>query len=170
LGINTSKFNPSVDFGISANTIKQVFLKNKYQIDFGLGINMLRKNLIKLSDDAIDLGNNPYLGTIEGNFEISKFTEKGNYHALGINYQAQTRYNKKKEADYYRLLGKWQEINAGWHNGVSTLYNTLSNWSFIYTYGRIKYKLSIYIKQDLEVNNAPDFQTGINLKIPITKG
>lgn len=170
LGVNTSKFNPSVDFGISANGVKQFFLKNQYQINLGLGINALRKNLFKFSNDAIDLGNNPYLATIEGNFEISKPTKKGNYHAFGINYQAQTRYNKKVEADYYRLLGKWQEINAGWHNGVSTLYNTLSNWSFIYTYGRSNYKLSIYVKQDLEVNNAPDFQTGIHLKVPFTKG
>ncbi|WP_248723984.1 hypothetical protein [Seonamhaeicola sp. ML3] len=170
LGINLSKFNPSVDIGLSANVVKHKPLKNDYEINFGLGLNLLRKNILKLNNDAIDLGNNPYLGTIEGNFEISKFTKRRNYHALGINYQAQTRYNKKDEADYYSLRGKWQEINAGWHNGVSTLYDVLSNWSFIYTYGRPNYKIALFVKQDLDVNNAPDFQTGFNLKVPLKKG
>ncbi len=167
LGINTSKFNPSIDFGLSANVVKQYTFKNKHLLNLGFGINVLHKNLIKFNDDAIDLGNNTYLGTLEGNIEYTKPTLKGNYHALGINFQAQTRYNKKEEANYYHLRGKWQEINSGWHNGISTLYKTLSNWSFIYTYGRSNYKLALYIKQDLQVNNTPDFQTGVHLKIPI---
>jgi hypothetical protein len=79
----------------------------------------------------------------------------------------QTRYNKKEEAGYYHLRGKWQEINGGWHNGVAKLYNTLSNLNFTYTYGTPKFKLSLYFKEDFEVNNAPDFQTGIGLKIPV---
>ena len=80
----------------------------------------------------------------------------------------QSRYNKKVEAGYYKLLGKWQEINGGWHNGVYTLYEPLSSWNFIYTYGTPKYLLSLFIKEDLEVNNAPDFQTGVSLKIPLS--
>ncbi|WP_299549419.1 hypothetical protein [Seonamhaeicola sp.] len=167
LGINASKFNPSLDLGISANAIKHLPLKNQYQLDIGLGINILRKNLITFSDDAIDLGNNPYLGTFEGNIEVTKFTKKNNYNALGINFQMQTRYNKKEEAGYYHLRGKWQEINGGWHHGVRTLYDLLSTWSLVYTYGRSNYKLSLFMKQDLEVNNAPDFQTGIHLKVPV---
>jgi hypothetical protein len=97
------------------------------------------------------------------------YTKKKNYHSFGLNYQIQTRYNKVKEADYYKLLGKWQEIYAGWHNGISTLYQNMSNWTFIYTYGTPKYKLMLYIKEDFSVNNAPDIQTGVSLKIPISK-
>ncbi|TXG34732.1 hypothetical protein [Seonamhaeicola maritimus] len=166
LGINTSKFNSSLDFGISANAVKQIQLKNKYQLNVALGANVLHKNLIKFKDNAIDFGNNPYLGTFESNLEITKFTKAGNYHSFGINYQMQTPYNKKEEKDYYHLRGKWQEIKGGWHHGVRTLYNMLSTSSLVYTYGRKSYKLSLFIKQDFEVNNAPDFQTGINLKVP----
>ncbi|APY11483.1 hypothetical protein BWZ22_09575 [Seonamhaeicola sp. S2-3] len=169
LGINTSKYNPSLDFGISANLVKHLPLKNKYQLNFGLGANVLRKNLIKFSDDAIDLGNNPYIGTFEANTEVTKFTKKRHYNSLGFNFQLQTRYNKKEEAGYYNLRGKWQEINGGWYNGVATLYNTLSTWSFIYTYGHSKYKLSLFFKEDFVINNAPDFQTGIHLKVPVFK-
>lgn len=168
LGINTSKFNPSLDIGISSSAIKRVELKNDYEINIGVGINILRKNIIDFKE-VIDLGNNPFLATVENNIEITKYTKKRNYHSFGINYQIQSRYNKLKEASYYKLLGKWQEINGGWQHGVTTLYKTLSNWSFIYTYGRPNYKLSLYFKEDFLVNNAPDIQTGISLSFPIFK-
>ncbi|WP_396601965.1 hypothetical protein [Algibacter sp. R77976] len=168
LGWNTSRFNASMDVGISANAVKKLALKNNYELNFALGTNLLRKNIINFKE-VIDLGNNPYLATFEGQAEITKYTKKGNYNAFGINYHIQSRYNKKEEANYYKLLGKWREINGGWHNGVYTLYKHLSSWNFIYTYGTPKYKLTFFIKEDLEVNNAPDFQTGISLKIPISK-
>ena len=168
LGLNTSRFNSSIDAGISANAIKTLALKNNYELSFAIGANLLRKNIINFKD-VIDLGNNPYLATGQGELEITKYTKKGNYNAFGINYHIQTRYNKKEEADYYRLLGKWREINGGWHNGVHTLYQPLSSWNFIYTYGTPKYKVTLFFKEDLRVNNAPDFQTGVSLKVPISK-
>ncbi|NMH89747.1 DUF1471 domain-containing protein [Flavivirga algicola] len=168
LGINTSRFNSSLDFGLSVNAIKKIPLKNNYEFNFGTGMNILHKNLIDFKE-VIDLGNNPFLATIEGNLEIARHTKRGNYNSLSINYQIQSRYNKRKEADYFRLLGNWEEINGGWQHGVTTLYKAQSNWSFTYTYGRPKYKFSLYFKEDFLVNNAPDFQTGISLKIPILK-
>jgi hypothetical protein len=168
LGINTSKFNPSIDFGVSANAIKKVNFNNNYQLNVGLGMNILRKNLINFKE-VIDLGNNPYLATIESDIELTKCTNKGNYNAFTVNYQIQSRYNKVKEADYYRLIGKWKEIHGGWQHGVSTLYKALSFWTFIYTYGKPNYKISFYFKEDFRVNNAADFQTGISLKLPIFK-
>jgi hypothetical protein len=168
LGWNTSRFNASIDAGLSANAIKKLPLKNNYELNFAFGANLLRKNLINFKD-VIDLGNNRYLGTIEGEVEITKYTKKGNFNALGLNYQAQSRYNKKEEADYFKLLGKWREINGGWQNGVFTLYEPQVTWNFIYTYGTPKFLLNLFVKQDFLVNNAPDFQTGINLKVPILK-
>lgn len=168
LGINTSKYNSSLDFGLSANAVKKIAFKNNYEFNAGVGINVLRKNLINFKD-VVDLGNNPYLGTVEADLQISKYTKKKNYNAFSVNYQIQSSYNQQKEADYYRLIGKWQEINAGWHNGFSTLYTKLSFWTFIYTYGRPNFTMSLYFKEDLYVNNAPDFQTGINFKVPIFK-
>ncbi|WP_298554015.1 hypothetical protein [uncultured Algibacter sp.] len=168
LGWNTSKFNASIDVGISANAIKKLVLKNNHELNFALGANLLRKNIINFKE-VIDLGNNPYLGTLEAEVEITKYTKKGNFNAFGINYHIQTRYNKKSEAEYYKLLGKWREINGGWQNGVFTLYEPLSSWNFIYTYGTPKYLLTLFVKEDLRVNNAPDFQTGISLKFPLSK-
>lgn len=166
LGLNTSKYNTSLDLGISANAIKKIDLRNNYELDIAIGANLLRKNLIDFQNN-VDLGNNPYLGTVESTVEIAKYTKKGNYNAFSINYQLQSRYNKKDEASYYKLVGKWKEINGGWQHGVSTLYRTLTNWNFTYTYGRPNFQFAFYIKEDFLVNNAPDLQTGFNIKIPV---
>lgn len=167
LGINTSKFNPSIDIGVSANAIKKWNLNNGNQLRFALGASLLRKNIINF-DNVIELGNNQFIGTFQPQIEYTKYTRKKNFHSFGAHYQLQTRFSKKEEESYYRLLGKWQEINAGWHNGISTLYKNLTAWTFVYTYGTPKFKLSLYLQEDLLVHNAPDVQTGISLKIPIS--
>lgn len=166
LGINTSKFNPSIDLGVSVNSLKKIQFKNKNELDIAAGASLLRKNVIDFKE-VIELGNNRFLATFEANVEFTKYTIKGNYNALGLNYQIQSRYNKVEETEYYRLIGNFRDVNAGWHNGVTRLYVPLSNWSLIYTYGRSNFKLSMYIKQDFSVNNAPDIQTGINLQLPL---
>lgn len=166
LGINTSKFNTSLDFGISANVVKRIILKNKNEFNIGMGSSLLRKNLINFKD-VIDLGNNRYLASLQTNIEFTKYTKKMNYNSFGINHHIQSRYNKLEETDYYVFRGKWKEINGGWYNGFYTLYTALSDWTFIYTYGSPSYKITLYFKEDFKVNNAPDFQTGLSLQIPL---
>ena len=168
VGFNTSKFNPSIDIGFSTNVIKNIKLKNKNEFNIAFGGSFLKKNLINFKD-VVDLGNNPYLGSLQGEIEFTKFTQKKNYHSFGVHYQFQTRFNRFSEADYYHLKGKWQEIKAGWQHGFTTLYEGLSTWSFLYSYGRPNYKITMYLQEDLLVNNAPDVQTGISIKIPISK-
>lgn len=168
LGVNTSQYNPSIDFGLSGNAIKIISLKNNNLLNIAFGASVLRKNIINF-DTVVELGNNDYLGSLETEIEYSLFTKKRNYHSFGILYQLQTSYNKREEADYYKLLGKWREINAGWHNGVSTLHTYLSNWTFMYGFATPKFKIYGFIKEDLTVNNAPDLQTAIGIQFPIEK-
>lgn len=170
LGINTTKYNPSLDIGLSANISKKWKLQNNNEFRFGFGISGLRKKAITYGS-SVDFGNNLWMGSGETTLEYTKYTKKGNYHSFGINYQLQTPYNKSKEEDYYYLDGgtTWQDINQGWHNGFSTLYDTLSVYTFQYTYQRKNFGISLYFKEDLKVNNAPDLQTGVSIKIPITK-
>ncbi len=170
LGINTSKYNPSLDIGVSANIHKKWLLKNKNEVRFGIGFAGLRKGIVTYGD-PVEFGNNLFLGSSEINIEFTKYTRKGNYHSFAANYQLQTRYNKNEERDYYFLDGgtTFLDTNAGWHNGFSTLYETLTVWSVLYTYGRKNSSLSLYIQQDFKLNNAPDLETGISLKIPISK-
>jgi len=168
LGINTSKYNPSLDFGLSGNILKTITLKTKNQINIAFGVSILRKNIVDF-DTVVELGNNDFLGSLEAEVEYTLYTKKKNYHSFGISYQLQTSYNKQSEADYYKILGKWSEINAGWHNGVTTLHEYLSNWTFIYAYATPKFKIYGYLKEDLTVNNAPDLQTAIGVSFPIGK-
>ena len=170
LGINTSKYNPSLDLGVSLNAVKKWTLKNNNEFRLGIGFSGLRKGAITYGD-PIEFGNNLWLGNSEINFEFTKYTRKGNYHAFAANYQLQTRYNRNEERDYYYLDGgtTWQDINAGWHNGFSTLYETLTVWSVLYTYARKNVSLSLYIQQDFKLNNAPDLETGLSVKIPMAK-
>lgn len=170
LGINTSKYNPSLDIGVSSNIHKKWTFKNKNEFRLGFGGGLLRKGIVEYGN-PIEFGNNLFLASSEINVEFTKYTRKGNYHAFSANYQLQTRYNKNKERDYYFLDGgnNYLNINAGWHNGFSTLYETLTVWSVLYTYARKNASLSLYIQQDFKLNNAPDLETGISLKIPISK-
>jgi len=166
VGLNFSKFNPSVDVGVSANILKEKKFKNGNELRYGLGVGLLKKNLINFNT-VIDLGNNPFLANLEPQVEYTKYTRKKNFHSFGVHYQLQTRYFRKKEASYYRLLGKWKEIHAGWHNGITSLYKNLTAWSFVYTYGTKNYQWSFYLQEDLLVHNAPDVQTGVSLRIPL---
>lgn len=169
LGINTTSYNPSLDIGVSANLVKKWTLKSENEIRLGFGLSGLRKRAIEYGD-PVDFGNNLWMGSTELNFEFTKYTERGNAHSFSLNYQLQTRYNKGEEADYYQLRSiDWQNINAGWHNGFSTLYETLTIYTLFYTYHRKNFNLSLYFKEDLKVNNAPDLQTGISIKIPLSK-
>ena len=169
LGINTTRYNPSLDLGLSANLVKKWTLKNQNEFRFGIGLSGMRKRAAEYGD-PIDFGNNRWIGSGETNIEFTKYTRKGNAHSFSLNYQLQTRYNKGEEADYFQLRSvDWQDINAGWHNGFSTLYETLTIYTFFYSYQRKNFGISLYIKEDLKVNNAPDLQTGISVKIPIAR-
>jgi len=170
LGINTSSYNPTLDLGMSANLVKKWTLKNQNELRFGFGLAGLRKNAVEYGT-PIDFGNNLWMGSGELNWEFTKYTEKGNAHSFSLNYQIQTSYNKREEADYYFLDGgtTWQDIHSYWQSGFSTLYEYLSVYTFFYTYQRPNFSLSLYLKEDLRVNNAPDLQTGVSFRIPLNR-
>ena len=106
----------------------------------------------------MDLGNNPYLASLEGEIEFTKYTKKKHYNAFGINYQIQSRYNKLKEADYYRMIGKWKEIHGGWQHGISTLIQSTFHWTFLYTYGHQNLKYHYILKKTFVLTMLPTFK------------
>ena len=169
LGVNTSKFNPSIDLGFSGNIVKEWKLKNTNELRASFGSAVLRKNIVDFDKNTVQLGNNTFLGSFEVMFEFTKYTKQGNYHSVGVNYQQQSPFSNSDEANYYQLVGKWREIHSGWQNGFEKLYDHQSAWSWLYTYGRRNYSFSVYIKQDLALNNSPDIQLGLSVKIPILK-
>jgi hypothetical protein len=166
LGWNTSNYNNSLDVGIGINSMKKYFLNTKSNLWIGMGYSILYKNAIDGTDN-LDLGNNRFLRTGEVMAQWTHRTKKNNHNIIGINYQNQTSYFKKEEADYFHLKGDYAAINQGWHYGYTTLIENLSSWSFLYTHARPFISYTLYLKQDFSVNNSPDLETGVSVQIPL---
>lgn len=75
LGVKISRFNPSIDLGVSVNMVKKRTLKNFNEFNFAVGGALLRKNIINFKE-VIDLGNNSFLASLEAGVEFTKFTPK----------------------------------------------------------------------------------------------
>lgn len=164
LGTNLNQHNSSVDLGFSVAALKEFQSSGNMIALFGLGLNILRKGIISFQPNQSDLGTSNFIGSFEGHFEVSKKTSGNGYHSLGLNYRIQTPYNNKKEEAYY--VPTSVERIKRWHDASRQLYKYQSYWSLIYSFTK-KTVFSIYLQQDMLVNNAPDLQTGIRLKIPI---
>ncbi|WP_124980968.1 hypothetical protein [Nonlabens xiamenensis] len=162
LGWNTSKYNPSLDVGAGSSLIKSILLTNKSWLNAGLGLHVTAKNFSR-NEDVLDTGNNNFMGVGEVTLQWSHKTRHGNWNSLGVNYQYQTPFFKREEADYFHLKGDWDAINQGWHHAYTTLIEELTGWSLIYSHQREVWGISVYLREDLDVHNAPDVETGIQL-------
>lgn len=160
LGSNLSKFNSSIDFGLSANTIKGFKLKNhKKNIQLGLSLGLLRKNIINFDSENIDLGTNDFLAHLESIIEYNLINKKENIHSFGIDFYIQTSFNKKDEYNYV-IPTKNGTSTKSWNIGASNLYRNNNYWTFLYSFTKTN-TLTVYLQQDFTVNNNPDIQTGI---------
>ncbi len=164
MGANLSKYNRSFDLGFTAGGVKWIYLNNRKQILLGFGAGLLRKKLIEFSENQTDLGASNLFGSFEGHIEYSLGDARNGYHSFGLNYRIQTPYNQKKEEDYY--VPFTEERIKRWHEASRHLYKFPSYWTLVYSFTK-RTELSIYLQQDMLVNNAPDFQTGIRFKLPI---
>lgn len=166
IGANLSSYNSSLDVGISLAAVKNFTPNKRSQFLTGLGLNFLRKKMVDFNNNHADLGTSSYFGSFEGHLEYSRPTRSGGHHSIGLNYRIQTPYNKKSEEDYYVPFSA--ERIARWHEAGRHLYKFPSYWSLIYSFTK-KTEFSVYLQQDMLVNNAPDIQTGIRLRVPFIK-
>ncbi|TMU55078.1 hypothetical protein [Flagellimonas algicola] len=164
-GLNLSSINTSLDLGASVGGTKNFSPKRKGQFLVGMGLNILRKRAVGFNRNQVDLGTSSIFGSFEGHLEYSKQTPKGARHSFGLNYRIQTPYNNKKEEDHY--VPSSPDRIARWHEAARHLYKFPSYWSLIYSFTKKK-EISLYLQQDMLVNNAPDIQLGANLKIPFS--
>lgn len=165
LGTNLSKYNMSMDIGLSAAGVKQFNLNDRNFILFGLGTNVLRKNAVDLQNDNLDFGTNDFIGSLESNVEYTFLSKGKTYHSFGVSFYIQTSLHKKDE-DEYNIYIRDDEAFNSWGHGTRHLYKNNNYWTLAYTFTR-KVSTSIYIQQDFTVNNNPDLQTGISVKFGI---
>lgn len=165
LGTNLSKYNMSMDVGLSAAGVKQFDLNDRNFVLFGLGTNVLRKNAIDLQNDNLDFGTNDFIGSLESTAEYTFVSKGKTYHSFGLSFYIQTSLHKKDE-DNYNIYVRDEEAFNSWGHGTRHLYKNNNYWTLIYTFTR-KISTSFYLQQDFTVNNNPDLQTGVSVKFGI---
>ena len=165
LGTNLSKYNASIDLGITTNAIKQYTITDRSMLNLGVGFGILRKSLIDLKDDNLEFGNNDFIGNLESIIEYSIISKGGTIHSFGADFYFQTSLNKKDEFDY--LIPIRNGITEkSWVTGISHLYKNNNYWTLMYSFTR-KVTTSFYLQQDLTLNNNPDIQTGVSIQFKI---
>lgn len=161
LGTNLSKYNASIDIGLSANGIKTYALNETNYFQFGLGSGILRKNALNFNDNNIDLGTNSSIGYLESILEYNFVSKGGTTHSFGIDFYVQTSLNKKDEYSYIIPIRNPKGFKA-WGHGITNLYKNNNYWTLMYSFTR-KITTTFYLQQDITVNNSPDIQTGVNI-------
>jgi len=166
LGINTSKYNPVADLGISSSILKKMIIKDKNILSFGVSAGALRQHIIEY-EEGVNISNQNFLYSFEGLIDYKVKLKNNNRISYGINYNFQSSYNKKKDLDHIVLTG--ERINTHWQKTISHLYENLEGWNFICTYSTKRFSYFVYLREDLNLDNAPDLQTGIGVKMAIKK-
>ncbi|WP_299278229.1 hypothetical protein [uncultured Psychroserpens sp.] len=161
VGLNTSQYNSSIDFGIGINAMKQYAYKQVglFNIGFNLGINRL--NLFDLKSSNVEFASNDYLANIETIIEYNFFSKGKTRHAFGLDFYIQTSLYKTDEFDYLIPTKNGTSFKS-WNMGTENLYKNNNYWTLMYTFQK-KGSMTFYLQQDLTVNNNPDIQAGINI-------
>ena len=166
LGFNTTHYNISADVGAFVNGLKTWNLNAKNQLSLGLVTAYLHKDITR-GKGNVDFGNNGFLISYGSSLEFTRFVSSKNYHAFAVHYNEYSGYHKSEERDFYAIDGNEDLGFQGWHYGVTRLHRALMALNFTYTYAFKPYKISLYVSEDTRINNAPDFQAGINLSVQL---
>lgn len=161
-GLNTTKINPSFDLGINGSIIKKININPKQQLQFGGSLGLLRTKILKYGN-GIQLHNNKFLFSSELSVNYIKTIGKNRLFTIGTSYFIQSPYNKKSDFDSIIIVG--ERITTHWHYAMSHLYRPLTANNFNITFVTKKLCLSAYFREDFLVDNAPDSQVGIGIKI-----
>lgn len=165
LGVNLSKNNASLDFGLSTNAIKTFTINDKTNFNIGTSLGVLRKNVVDFKSTNLEFGTNNFIAFTETALEYSFRSRKGTIHTFATDFYIQTSLNKKDEFEYIIPIRNENAFNS-WGQGATNLYKNNDYWSFIYSFGK-KTTTYFYLQQDLTVNNNPDLQTGFGFKFGI---
>ena len=162
LGTNLSKYNASMDIGLSASGVKDFSILRSSDFSVGFGLGLLRKNIIDFKSDNLELGTNDFIGNLESVLEYHFVSNGNTTHAFSANFYFQTSLNSKKEYEYIIPI-RPVDGHKSWGHGTTNLYKNNDYWTFMYTFSR-KIATSFYLQQDFTVNNNPDIQTGVSIR------
>lgn len=164
LGMNTTAYNPTTDFGLSAAFIKQIKLSESKILQLASGGSLSVPALIKWKN-GVNISNTKLKFTADWQLTYQVKTAKNNRWEIALNYHHLSAYQRKKDLDGIVLIG--ERISTHWHYAISHLYDNTTQWTLVFNYATAKYAISVYATEDIKVNNAPDIQTGIQLSLPL---
>lgn len=162
LGINTSTYNPSSDFGVSSVFIKQIKLNHNRILQLASGNSFTIPHFFKWGE-LLNITDSKLIFTIDWQVSYLVLNPKKKME-FALNYHHQNPYQNPKGLHGIILSG--ERISSHWHYALSHLYESLTIWSFIFNYATPTYAISFYLSEDIKVNNAPDIQTGVQLSFP----
>jgi hypothetical protein len=161
-GINTNRINPSLDIGLNSSVNKQITIGSKRKLQLGVATGILRQK-VQMLGEGVQISSNKFLFSAEVLLNYQKQTAKGSFISFGTSYFVQSPYNNKD--DYKSIVLSGDRISSHWHYSLSHLYRYLSYNTLFITYSKGAFSISAYVKEDLLVDNAPDVQTGLGLRV-----
>jgi len=162
LGTNVSRFNSSLDLGFNTSLIKRIVFSNSQELRLGLGLSAFGQNLLPYGD-GLKLSNKKALLSSEFLLNYIIPTKRKGYFSLALSYYFQSSYNKM--GDFETLVLTGERIVSHWHYSISHLYKVLSANYLMFSYSKGMFAYSIYLREDFSVDNAPDAQVGIGIKV-----
>ena len=162
IGINTGRINPTIDAGLSSSIVKSIPLKGRYEFNLGLSLAALRQGLARY-DIGYEIATSPWILSNELMLSFGYFTKRGAHLLFASTWWRQSAFNT--EADFDRIVLTGPRVSPHWHTTLSHLYRVISANNFICTYQKSNVAVSVYLREDFKVDNAPDAQTGIEIKL-----
>ena len=162
LGVNVNKVNPSADVGLNPSLIRRFILGRQNEIHLGIGLGLLKQQVIRFGE-GVQLSDNSFLFSSEFMLKYILRLRDSKSLSVATNYWVQNAYNKHHEFDYMVLTG--QRISTHWNYAVSHLYRPITANSLIISYTKADFTISVYFREDLLVDNAPDIQTGVGVQV-----
>lgn len=157
--INTSRFNRGLSIGSSILGYKKILLSKKKIIGLGLATGILKNNLVS-SKQNVNIQTAPFLYTLQGQLDF--VAQLANTHSIKITVAFDYRSANRNPKEYeYVVLSKAFQTSSFWHRGLSHQYENTQRWTLAITYGGRNKALTLYVMEDLKVDNLPDLQTGM---------
>ncbi|MEZ4825511.1 MAG: hypothetical protein R3C61_04340 [Bacteroidia bacterium] len=165
LGFNTSRYNSSSDLGFSLAGTRIFVTGRTHSLKLSAGYSVLLPSLWGNSA-AFRFSNAGVIKTISWEIAFRKAIGTKTNFSVGLYYLFQSPYRKREEYRSIVLYGP--DISSHWHYALSHLYKSAENWSLVFGLEKEHYVVSVYLREDFKVNNAPDLQTGIQLSFPVS--
>ena len=162
LGVNVNKVNPSADVGLNPSLIRRFMLGRRNEIHLGIGLGLLKQQVIRFGE-GVQISDNSFLFSSELMLKYILRLPDSKSISVATNYWIQNAYNRPHEFDYMVLKG--ERISTHWNYAISHLYRPITANSLIISYTKADFTFSVYFREDLLVDNAPDIQTGVGVQV-----